>query len=308
MSQTANGRTAAAENLVVEFGSRESKPAPFERSIRAIMEAVAGHEGADAAFLYEYSAEEHRLSLLRRTGLFEDRTTTARVELPARTATWLNELTAPVFIEGATQNEKVASFPEVFLHGFDGLAIIPIETIPIESGKPAKSFLNIGWRRLPVDRNLEAASSLAQGLAHLLSRVNQSQEIRKLVLHLTALQSQLADCKIAERLEGMATPETDGPVSAGTIRDHILRVLDGADPAGDLLERLEKLQSELDGREVIARAKAILQTKRGMTEQQAYLHLQRTSRRRRQPLAAIAQEIAHFVMGEADAVTQRRTA
>jgi len=118
----------------------------------------------------------------------------------------------------------------------------------------------------------------------------------------------LADCKIAERVEGMITPEADERISAAILREHIVRVLDGADAIGGLTERLEKLQAELDAREVIAHAKAILQTKQGMTEQQSYLHLQRTSRRRRRPLAAIAEEIVNFVRGETATVSQRRTA
>lgn len=303
MSNTTHGRATAGEQLIVEFGKRESKLAPFERSIRAIMEAVAGHQRADAVFLYEYSKEERKLSLLKRSGLFEDRITTARVELPAATAVWLDELTAPVFVEQAAQDDKVSSFPEVFLHSFDGLAIIPIE-----SGRRAKSFLNIGWRAIPADRNLDAASALAQGLSHLLSSANRAQEIQKLVLDLTSLQSRLADCKIAERVEGMITPEADGRISAAILREHIVRVLDGADAIGGLTERLEKLQAELDAREVIAHAKTILQTRQGMTEQQAYLHLQRTSRRRRQPLASIAEEIVNFARGETATVSQRRTA
>lgn len=54
---------------------------------------------------------------------------------------------------------------------------------------------------------------------------------------------------------------------------------------------LKIVNSRLASRKLVERAKGVLQTERGLSEEQAYEHLRRTSRRRRIPLTELAEEV-----------------
>jgi len=54
---------------------------------------------------------------------------------------------------------------------------------------------------------------------------------------------------------------------------------------------LSQLAQQLESRKVIERAKGILQSKMGMTEEEAYLALQRQSRQRRRPMKEVAEAL-----------------
>ena len=54
---------------------------------------------------------------------------------------------------------------------------------------------------------------------------------------------------------------------------------------------LKTVNSRLAGRKLVERAKAVLQTERGLNEQQAYEYMRGVSRRRRIPLSEIAEEV-----------------
>lgn len=58
-----------------------------------------------------------------------------------------------------------------------------------------------------------------------------------------------------------------------------------------LKTNLKIVNSRLANRKVVERAKSVLQTERGLNEEQAYEHLRSTSRRRRIPLSQLAQEV-----------------
>lgn len=58
-----------------------------------------------------------------------------------------------------------------------------------------------------------------------------------------------------------------------------------------LRANLKVVSSRLASRKLVERAKGVLQTERGLNEEQAYEHLRRTSRRRRIPLTELAEEV-----------------
>ena len=75
------------------------------------------------------------------------------------------------------------------------------------------------------------------------------------------------------------------------IGKHIGRVLESCEHTGVLTKRVALLKAELAARKRIALAKAIVQKKDGVTEQEAYLRLQHASRRTRRSLAEVAEEV-----------------
>lgn len=58
-----------------------------------------------------------------------------------------------------------------------------------------------------------------------------------------------------------------------------------------LKANLQIVNSRLARRKVVERAKGVLQTEKGLSEEQAYEHLRRASRRRRMPLTELAEEV-----------------
>jgi len=58
-----------------------------------------------------------------------------------------------------------------------------------------------------------------------------------------------------------------------------------------LKANLQIVNSRLARRKVVERAKGVLQTEQGLSEEQAYEHLRRASRRRRMPLTELAEEV-----------------
>jgi len=88
------------------------------------------------------------------------------------------------------------------------------------------------------------------------------------------------DSKIADRVRGFLSNRGEtSPVDA--ISRHVEGVLKPAS-TGRVLEQLTKeLEEEVEERRLTNRAKAILQSVHGMSEEQAHMHLRQTSRKTR---------------------------
>jgi len=94
------------------------------------------------------------------------------------------------------------------------------------------------------------------------------------------LEVRLMDSKIADRVRGFLSNRGEtSPVDA--ISRHVEGVLKPAS-TGRVLEQLTKeLEEEVEERRLTNRAKAILQSVHGMSEEQAHMHLRQTSRKTR---------------------------
>jgi hypothetical protein len=112
----------------------------------------------------------------------------------------------------------------------------------------------------------------------------------ELASEVAELEVRLMDSKIADRVRGFLTNR--GETSpADAISRHVEGVLKPAS-TGRVLEQLSKdLEEEVEERRVTNRAKAILQTVHGMSEEQAHMHLRQTSRKTRKKLKDVAAEI-----------------
>lgn len=58
-----------------------------------------------------------------------------------------------------------------------------------------------------------------------------------------------------------------------------------------LSEKVENLEESLEARKVVERAKGVLMQRLGLSEEEAFLRLQRTSRAARRPMREVAQEV-----------------
>ena len=104
------------------------------------------------------------------------------------------------------------------------------------------------------------------------------------------LEVRLLDSKIADRVRGFLSNRGEtSPVDA--ISRHVEGVLRPAS-TGRVLEQLTKeLEEEVEERRLTNRAKAILQSVHGMSEEEAHAHLRQTSRKTRRKLKDVAADV-----------------
>ena len=112
----------------------------------------------------------------------------------------------------------------------------------------------------------------------------------ELASEVAELEVRLMDSKIADRVRGFLTNRGEtSPLDA--ISRHVEGVLKPVS-AGRVLEQLTKeLEEEVEERRVTNRAKAILQTVHGMSEEQAHMYLRQTSRKTRKKLKDVAADL-----------------
>lgn len=112
----------------------------------------------------------------------------------------------------------------------------------------------------------------------------------ELASHVAELETRLLDSRISDRVRGYL----GRPAAPGTF-DAIVRHVEGVlspKSTGRALERLsEELEAEVEERRLTNRAKAILQSVHGMSEEQAHVHLRQTSRRTRRKIKDIAADL-----------------
>jgi GAF domain-containing protein len=95
----------------------------------------------------------------------------------------------------------------------------------------------------------------------------------------------------AERLLGLLTLGRRSAEAFGP------EVLPSAQRTGRLISAVmerDELEQRLRERKIVERAKGILQERRGLSEERAYLLLRSTSRRRRLPMFDVAREIVDY--------------
>jgi hypothetical protein len=112
----------------------------------------------------------------------------------------------------------------------------------------------------------------------------------ELATEVADLEVKLMDSKIADRVRGYLSNRGDAnPLDA--IARHVEGVLRPAS-TGRALEKLTReLEEEVEERRLTNRAKAILQSVHGMSEDQAHMHLRQTSRQTRKKMKDVAADL-----------------
>jgi hypothetical protein len=106
-----------------------------------------------------------------------------------------------------------------------------------------------------------------------------------------ALEARLADSKIAERARGMLEHEDPAPQDLDTILHHVESVLRPSELEGTLTQFGRAFAQQIAERELTSRAKALLQTRYGLSEEEAHVHLRQVSRTTRKRLRDVAQAV-----------------
>jgi hypothetical protein len=105
------------------------------------------------------------------------------------------------------------------------------------------------------------------------------------------LETELADSKIADRARGLLASGVPSRDSLDTIIRHVESVLRPGQLGTVLGQMTEQIEQEIAERELANRAKAVLQRRYGMSEDQAHVHLRLVSRKSRKRLRDVAQDV-----------------
>jgi predicted Zn-dependent peptidase len=111
-----------------------------------------------------------------------------------------------------------------------------------------------------------------------------------LASRLSDLQARLTDSKIADRVRGYLTDETNSDPTEAIVR-HVETVLRPARSRVLLEQALSELEDEIEEREVVDKAKQLLRAVYSVSEEQAHIELRLRSRKSRTPLKEVAQQV-----------------
>jgi hypothetical protein len=117
----------------------------------------------------------------------------------------------------------------------------------------------------------------------------------RLATRIGHLDAELAGMKIAERTRGLLASGAANSDAVESIIRHVETVLEGRQFGTLLGQLLPEMEERVQERKAVGRAKALLQSFHGMTEEEAYMHLRYRSRSTRRRLAEVALElIGHY--------------
>jgi hypothetical protein len=280
-------------SITIELAGFEPASVGFAKSIDSLLALALREVEAEECSLYEYSEFNGTLSLqmrLPRSGRKSNgRIESARIQLPDSTSTWLRHLREAEYIPSLAWREpRSSSFPEVIENSLEGLLIVPL----IE-GEHLVGLLNFGWRSETTltERQRRAGDDIAASITSVLLRSRQASLTIHLANRINLLHAELADGKITDRARGILRETSTRCDPGGLMRQHVNRVLDGADILERLRHEVSKLELEVENRRVISKAKQVLQQTHHLSEEQAYLHLRNASRKSRRRLLDIAGEV-----------------
>lgn len=132
--------------------------------------------------------------------------------------------------------------------------------------------------------------SLAASIEAVWNAAQAAGRYSELASEVADLETRLMDSKIADRVRGYLCNRVE-PSSVDAIARHVEGVLRPAS-TGRVLEQLTRdLEEEVEERRLTNRAKAILQSVHGMSEEQAHAHLRQISRKTRRKLKDVAVDL-----------------
>ncbi len=173
--------------------------------------------------------------------------------------------------------------------GADGFTV---DSFPLRPGEDVAGIVAFVFR----------ASAIAPGTRAVLERIVRAiEEVWRLSLlpptyarnaaRIGELESKLADSKIADRARGMLASSTPPGDAVDTIVRHVESVLRPGQLGTVLGQLTEEMEQEIAERELASRAKAVLQSRYGMSEDQAHVHLRLVSRKSRKRLRDVARDV-----------------
>lgn len=177
-----------------------------------------------------------------------------------------------------------------------GDAGFTVDSFPLRVGEAVSGILIFVFRRSAIAPATRAALERAAGAIEGVWRLALIPSVyARNAARIGELEIELADSKIADRACGMlakgATPRDAIDTDAiDTIVRHVESVLRPGQLETVLLQFTQQIEQEIAERELTSRAKAVLQSRYGMSEDQAHVHLRMVSRKSRKRLRDVARD------------------
>jgi ANTAR domain len=190
------------------------------------------------------------------------------------------------FAGGAPVPESGAAVPK------SGNAGCTVTSFPLHAGDEVTGVLTFVFRDAAV---FPRAQSVLERIASAIEEVWRLSLVPETYARNAArigeLEAELADSKIADRACGLLAAGPPPPDAIDTIARHVESVLRPGQLAGVLGQLIVEIQQEIAERDLANRAKALLQSRYGMSEDQAHVHLRLVSRKSRKRLRDVARDV-----------------
>lgn len=240
---------------------------PFSASLHAVVAVAAQESGAPDAALYELvtSPRGEIRNFVKRCGQ----------DFPLIPEDWITAMNGPHHASRQRMDGRVVWVVAVRLTGHPSV----------------QGLLKVAFDSMPLSASTTNALEIsARTLATILRAEQSARELPWIATRVWQLQAEIADMKISEKARGFHT-NGESPFLSSALNDHVSTVLKD-DPIQEQLEkRLRDLEDRLDERRVLLRAKSHLQNAYKLSEQEAYQKLRDASRRTRQRMRVVAEQI-----------------
>jgi hypothetical protein len=187
---------------------------------------------------------------------------------------------------GAPVPESSAAVPQPGDAGFT------LTSFPLHAGEEVTGVLTFVFRGAAV---VPRAQSVLERIASAIEEVWRlslvSQTYARDAARIGELEVELADSKIADRASGLLAAGPPPRDAIDTIVRHVESVLRPGQLRTVLGQLMEDIQQEIAERDLANRAKALLQRRYGMSEDQAHVHLRLVSRKSRKRLRDVARDV-----------------
>jgi signal transduction protein with GAF and PtsI domain len=186
------------------------------------------------------------------------------------------------------------------LLSFRGLPVSSVQPFQVHAGEPTRHWL----LSMSQPTQMQTAAWLDSRIAPL-PEFAQNRFETALTIPLTT-EGTLAGILTAARLarSEFGAQEATSLLTLQTSLESLLAVAASREENARLKSELQRATDRLAGRKHIERAKSIIQIRHGWTEEEAYLHLRRLSRKTRKPMGEIARGvIVHFTSGRSPRAT-----
>jgi hypothetical protein len=169
---------------------------------------------------------------------------------------------------------------------------LTVTSFPLHAGDQATGILTFVFRGAVIpagaQSRLERIAAVVEGVWRLpLAPASYARDAARI----GELESELADSKIADRARGLLANEAPPGDAIDTMVRHVESVLRPGQLRTVLAQLTEEIEQEISERELANQAKAILQSRYGMSEDQAHVHLRLVSRKSRKRLRDVARDV-----------------
>jgi hypothetical protein len=166
-----------------------------------------------------------------------------------------------------------------------------VDSFPLQVGESVSGILTFVFRHSSVTRAKRAGLERVAGAIEGVWRLALLPGIYgRNAARVAELESELADAKIADRACGMLAKGAPPRDAIDTIVRHVESVLRPGQLGTVLAQLTQEIEQEIAERELTSRAKAVLQSRYGMSEDQAHVHLRLVSRKSRKRLRDVARD------------------